>query len=86
MELLGCHYNLGFIKWSEDLNSVSFDGEYQFTGVDLTLLNVDSIGDMLEMNWILSDKILLQKQEVKALSTALAPSVYLGGYIKLIMR
>lgn len=47
--------NLGFIKWTEDLNSLSFDGTYSFKGLEVDGSNkddldaaVEAIGDSLK--------------------------------------
>ena len=71
--------NLGFIKWTEDLNSLSFNGVYSFKGLEVDGSNkddldeaVDAIGDSLKtvINYdIGQDKF----------SMALVPGLYMGA-------
>ena len=74
--------NLGFIKWKEDLHSQSFSGEYKFTGADVGVLTLDSIGEMFKNEMDSITDVLQGETGNKKFSTGLTPSLYIGGQYK----
>lgn len=40
--------DLGFISWKKDLNSIHFNGDYDFTGLNIDNSNVDSISQTVD--------------------------------------
>ena len=71
--------NLGFIRWRQDLHSLSVSGEYKYDGVELNLNTLDSIGDMLENELDTIKNVLDGDMGNGKFSTGLTPSLYLGG-------
>jgi hypothetical protein len=71
--------NLGFIKWTEDLNSLSFNGIYSFKGLEVDGSNkddldaaVDAIGDSLKT-------VINYGVGQEQFSMGLIPGLYMGA-------
>ena len=70
--------NLGYIKWKEDLNTLSFSGSYSFTGLDVDGSDEDldqafeDLGDSLKT-------IIDYQTGHNKFSTGLTPEFYIGA-------
>ncbi len=71
--------NVGFITWKKDLNSVSVNGQYDFTGPSISALDRDSLGD--RYNDIIDSvkNVIGGKTGNERFTTTLSPVMYLGG-------
>ncbi|MDR1667916.1 MAG: DUF5723 family protein [Bacteroidales bacterium] len=74
--------NLGFISWQEDLNGVSFQGQYAFKGIEYNTAEDDWDDVMEELGDSLQNVIQFGTQH-KKFKTALTPSLYLGASYRL---
>ena len=74
--------NLGFIKWKDDLNSMSADGSFLFEGMEIndTDVDFDEYFDELEEKFKTE---LDYKIGTKAFSNSLTPSLYVGASYQL---
>ncbi len=71
--------NLGFIKWKKNLNSTTVNGEYTFTGPDLSITETDEIDEAYD-DIIDNMKDALNGETAhKSFSTTLSPELFLGS-------
>jgi len=79
----GALNDVGFIKWSNNLNSFNASGKYTFTGLSIDGSNMDSIGSAVD------DLIDTVKTAIKlthgseSFSTGIGPRLYLGAQYNL---
>ena len=74
--------NLGFIKWKDDLNSISFDGDFLFEGAEINNPDWDSDSYFDELEEKFKTE-LDYKVGNKAFSSSLTPSLYVGASYQL---
>lgn len=74
--------NLGYIKWKEDLNNLSFSGDYSFEGVTVDASNEDGLDAGIEEVGDSIKKIVNFNVDHDSFSSALAPSLYMGASYK----
>lgn len=71
--------NLGFIRWKNDLNNLSFDGNYLFEGVSVDAANKDNIDEAFEDIADSLKTVISWNTSHGKFGTGLTPSFYLGA-------
>jgi len=71
--------NLGFIKWNEDLNSLSFKGSYSFEGIEVDGSNVDDLDEAVEEIGDSLKSVINYDVGHDEFSMNLVPGLYLGA-------
>jgi hypothetical protein len=75
--------NLGFISWKQDLNGVSFRGQYAFKGIEYNTADDDDIDNAWEALGDSLKNVIYFGTQHKKFKTALTPSLYLGASYRL---
>jgi hypothetical protein len=70
--------NLGFIHWGQDLNSLTFDGNYSFKGIEYNVADDDADDALTSLGDSLKNSIDYHTTHNK-FNTPLAPMLYIGG-------
>ena len=75
--------NLGIIMWKNDLNSISFNGKYNFEGKEVDGLNADAYKNLLDDFMKSIEDSVNYSTGIKDFNTTLLPYLYLGASYKL---
>ncbi|MDG5800568.1 DUF5723 family protein [Marinilabiliaceae bacterium ANBcel2] len=71
--------NLGFISWNEDLNSLSFNGEYRFDGLNVDGSNKDDLDEAVDDIVDSIKTVIHYDTGHKSFNSSLTPSLYFGA-------
>jgi hypothetical protein len=71
--------NLGFIKWTEDLNSLSFNGTYSFKGLEVDGSNKDDMDKAVEAIGDSLKTVIEYGVGQEKFSMTLVPGLYMGA-------
>jgi hypothetical protein len=71
--------NLGYIRWKDDLNSLSFNGTYRFEGLEVDGSNKDDLDEALEAIGDSLKTVIEYGVGKEKFSMPLIPGVYLGA-------
>jgi hypothetical protein len=74
--------NLGFIRWKKDLNSLSFNGTYNFKGLNANADNHDELDDAVDDIMDSLKTVIKYNTSHQKFSTSLSPFLYLGSSYK----
>lgn len=75
--------NLGYIKWTEDLNSLSFNGVYSFKGLEVNGSNKDDLDEAVEAIGDSLKTVIDYGVGQEKFSMPLVPGLYMGASYKL---
>src|SRR5690554_6377349 len=79
LQLSAALTNLGFIKWKEDLNSLSFSGHYSFEGLEVDGSNKDDLDEALEAIGDSLETVIDYSTGKESFSMSLVPGLYVGA-------
>lgn len=83
LELSAALTNLGFIKWKEDLNTLSFGGHYSFEGLEVDGSNKDDLDEALDAIGDSLKTVIDYTTGEEQFSMALVPGLYVGAQYEL---
>src|SRR5690554_1850486 len=79
LQLSAALSNLGFIKWKEDLNSLSFSGHYSFEGLEVDGSNKADLDEALEAIGDSLEPVIDYSTGNESFSMSLVPGLYVGA-------
>ena len=75
--------NLGFISWNNEMNGVSFNGQYKFKGVEYDASSDDEIEDLFSRLWDSIQHVVDCRVQHNKFKTPMTPVFHVGASYRL---